>query len=61
MKVIKPGKIDNREYAFTCGHCECEFIADKRDKKFDQRDGDYVICPCCGSWIDWNLGNFINK
>lgn len=61
MKVIKPGKIDNREYAFTCGHCECEFVADNRDRKIDQRDDDYVICPCCMSWINWNRGNLINK
>lgn len=61
MKVIKVGKVDHREYTFTCVHCEYEFVADKRDKKIDQRAGDYVICPCCGSWIDWNCGKVINK
>lgn len=61
MKVIKAGTVDYREYEFTCIHCECEFVVDKRDKKIDQRDGDYVICPCCGSWIDWNCGKVINK
>lgn len=61
MKVIKAGKVEHKEFAYTCAYCECEFVADKRDKKTDQRDGDYVICPCCGSWIDWNCGKVINK
>lgn len=61
MRVIKEGTIDKREYKFECFLCNCEFVADKRDKKTDQRDGDYVMCPCCGSWIDWNCGKFINK
>ena len=61
MRVIKAGKVNHKEYAFTCNYCECEFVADKRDKKVDQRDHDYVICPCCGSWIGWNCGDLINK
>jgi hypothetical protein len=40
MRVIKAGTVDYREYEFTCIHCECEFVADKRDKKIDQREGD---------------------
>jgi DNA-directed RNA polymerase subunit RPC12/RpoP len=61
MRVIKDGKVDYKEYAFICIHCECEFVADNKDRKADQREGDYVVCPCCGSWIDWNCGNYINK
>ena len=61
MRVIKKGTIDKREYKFECSRCNCEFAADKNDKHVDQRDGDYVICPCCNAWIDWNRGNLISK
>jgi len=61
MRVIKEGTIDKREYKFECGRCNCEFAADKNDKHVDQRDGDYVICPCCHAWIDWGMGKLISK
>lgn len=61
MRVIKEGTIDKREYKFECGRCNCEFAADKNDRHVDQRDGDYVICPCCHAWIDWRMGKLISK
>lgn len=61
MRVIKEGTIDKREYKFECSRCNCEFAADKNDKHVDQRDGDYVICPCCNAWIDWGMGELISK
>lgn len=36
--------------------CNTQFIAHYRDKRFDFRDGDYVKCPICGQYIDWNIG-----
>lgn len=61
MRIIKEGTIDKREYKFECFLCNCEFAADKNDKHVDQRDGDYVICPCCNAWIDWRMGKLISK
>ena len=57
MIVLNKGKIKNAKQYFKCSTCNCEFIAnEKEDKHIDQRDGDYVICPTCKAWIDWNLG-----
>lgn len=61
MRVIKEGTIDKKEYKFECNRCNCEFAADKNDQHIDQRDGDYVICPCCNNWIDWGMGKLISK
>lgn len=53
MKVIKKGKVPFKEKRFECSYCGCEFFADENDKKVDQRDGDYVVCPTCGKFISW--------
>ena len=53
MKIIRKGKQKKEEFTFVCG-CDCKFLAEESDRKYD-RDGDYVICPCCHSWIDWTL------
>lgn len=57
MKIIKTaytGFAD--EKLFECSKCNTQFIAHYRDKRFDFRDGDYVKCPICGEYIDWNIG-----
>lgn len=56
MKIIKPGKIQIPERKFTCRQCHCEFIADIYDMQCSQREGNYVICPTCQSFIDWSNG-----
>ena len=55
MKIIRKGKQKKDEFTFVCSECDCKFIAEDSDRQIDTRDGDYVICPCCHSWIDWTL------
>ena len=55
MKIIRKGKQKKDEFTFVCSECDCKFIAEDSDRQIDIRDGDYVICPCCHSWIDWTL------
>ena len=55
MKIIRKGKPKKDEFTFVCKECDCKFIAEDSDRQIDTRDGDYVICPCCHSWIDWTL------
>lgn len=56
MRIIKPGKIKISEREFTCRECHCEFIADIKDMQCNQREGNYVICPTCQSFITWSNG-----
>lgn len=56
MRIIKPGKIKIPEREFTCRKCHCEFIADIYDTEGSQKDGSYVICPTCRSFITWSNG-----
>lgn len=54
MKIIKEGNRPSIiEKRFIC-RCGCEFIADENDQKKDPRDGDYVVCPTCGKFINWH-------
>lgn len=54
MKIIKEGDKNKavRVYTLTC-HCGCvaEFTAEEIQ---NDRDGQYIICPTCGSYIDIN-------
>ena len=59
MKIIKAGKIPSNERHFTCGYCKCEFIADPYDVHYNQKEGDFVVCPTCHRYINWVYG--INK
>lgn len=54
MRIIKDGNNKPIEYKMVCYNCGCEAIYTKEDIHFDQRDGDYVVCPCCGRWISHN-------
>ena len=61
MEIIKSGIIkDKKERYFTCEYCCCEFVADNKDKQKD-RNGSYVICPCCNSYISWECGKGNNS
>lgn len=52
MKIIKQGKIEaEKEITVTCKKCETKFSYTREDVKPDQRDGDYVECPICKSFI----------
>lgn len=52
MKIIKKGKIRKEEWRGSCLDCHCEFMYDRNDIKIDQREGDYVVCPTCGKFIN---------
>lgn len=52
MKIIKQGELPNEEKEKTCYNCKTVFSYTRKDVKPDQRDGDYVICPVCGKWIN---------
>jgi hypothetical protein len=52
MKIIKMGKDpQTNEIQETCHWCKTVFSYEKSDVKPDNRDGDYVVCPCCGRFI----------
>lgn len=51
MRIIKEGKKPNQEKKKVCSKCKTEFAYTSSDVKLDQRDGDYVNCPVCNSFI----------
>lgn len=54
MKIIKEGNKNKAVSIYTlrcnCG-CVAEFTAEDIQ---NDRDGQYIICPTCGSYIDMN-------
>ena len=57
MRIIKTGVTKFAdEKLFECSKCHSQFIAHYRDKRFDLCDGNYVKCPICGQYINWNIG-----
>lgn len=61
MKIIKKGKIRKEEWRGLCLDCHCEFIYDGDDIKIDQREGDYIVCPTCGKYINVTGRITLNK
>lgn len=55
MKIIKKGEIKEKEVKETCYKCKSKFIYTPSDVEMDNRDGDYVKCPCCGAFISSKL------
>jgi hypothetical protein len=55
MKIIKKGSIKEREEKVKCKTCKTVFTYNRSDVKDDWRDGDYVICPGCGGFINSKL------
>lgn len=52
MKILKPGiKPEEIVTRDRCSRCGCEFEYTRADVHTDQREGDYVNCPCCNVWI----------
>ena len=56
MRIIKKGKVPKEEWQTTCKKCGCIFAFDRKDIHYDQRDGDWVICPTCNEYIGIKLG-----
>lgn len=54
MRIIKEGKNPLIEYKMECPKCGCEAMYTSEDINYDQRDGNYVVCPCCGAFINHN-------
>ena len=53
MKIIKEGKTEKQEFRMVCDKCGCEALYTNEDVQRD-RDGSYVVCPCCGSFVSHN-------
>lgn len=54
MRIIKKGLEKPKEIKKTCGKCKTKFAFTTDDIKPDMRDGDYVICPSCRTYINAN-------
>ena len=54
MKILKPGKAEQRK--FVCPKCGCIFVANTGDAEFlTTKNSPYVFCPTCNvsqSWYD---------
>lgn len=50
MRIIKQGKIPNKEKIKICSKCKTEFAYTSSDVKID-RDGNYINCPTCNAFI----------
>ena len=52
MKIIQKGKIPKDiEIKKTCYSCKTKFSYTSKDVTYDQREGNYVICPLCKKQI----------
>lgn len=52
MKLIEKGKIPkNPEIKKTCYNCKTKFSYNSKDVNYDQREGNYVVCPVCKKYI----------
>ena len=59
MKVIKQGNGHiEKPVKKTCGSCNSKLEYTRADIKSDQRDGDYIICPVCDSWMSVRSTNY---
>lgn len=50
MKIIKNGKLVDKTIKKTCFKCKTKFAYTESDTKTD-RDGKYVNCPVCETFI----------
>ena len=51
MEILKQGKVPDKKTKKTCKGCKCVFTYISSDIHVDNREGNYVICPTCGSFI----------
>lgn len=56
IQLEKLGAAALKRYRVECKQCGAIFTYEQEDINPDQRDGDYVICPCCSQWINATLG-----
>jgi DNA-directed RNA polymerase subunit RPC12/RpoP len=55
-KVIERGiSPDTYRWRYRCSKCESLIEFDRNDVQSDQREGSYVKCPVCKSFIDWRV------
>ena len=51
MKILKQGKIPDRDRIKKCNFCKCKFVYNTKDKFYETSDGtdtfDVVQCPTC--------------
>ncbi len=50
MEILKEVKLVEKEFKKTCRSCKTKFSYTQSDNNYD-RDGNYVICPSCKSFI----------
>lgn len=53
MKIIK-NNYKETTFKVKCPRCKSKLKVSESDIQMD-RDGRYIICPCCGKFIDENL------
>ena len=67
MKIIRRGvKPEEVKLYFICGHCQCEFTAEKRECKFKddgRNDVEFVAaCPDCGkNVVGTDRGTYLSR
>lgn len=59
MKILKPGKVEQRK--FVCPLCECEFVAGNGELVYklrlsNCRFAEIMCCPYCGKEMSWEIG-----
>lgn len=50
MRIIREGNKIIKEVVKVCRVCDAQFTYHRDDIQTD-RDGQYVVCPCCKSFI----------
>ena len=60
MRIIKEGSLKEIEYRHTCHECRTVFAATIKDTNTD-RDGQYVVCPLCGAFVEFEKYNPITE
>ncbi len=62
VKIIKRGAKPSEKVArVTCGQCGSVLEFEKKDVQSDQREGDYVKCPVCTTFIANSVLNWKTK
>jgi hypothetical protein len=52
--IIRRSSLLPTRYQYTC-KCKSVIEYGLEDCRYDARDGDYVICPVCNTWISWKV------
>jgi hypothetical protein len=54
-QIIKRGSDPRKTKLRMICSCGTEALFERREVQGDQRDGDYVVCPVCGSYVSVRL------